>query len=179
MYYADFVDLGITPEQCTRGGLEIGPPVAEKAEKILNRRNEPKDVLTRKDLSFSGAKNELVFDCQKRQSKLRNGRKSYHFLPRHIKTPAHFWQICEIRVGARRLALLRKTTRQTVTTLSAPVNSPTMSFIPPTSPTATLSVSPKCSRHVRQVTKRMPCPWSIRRPNRAGEPSQTNLTPSV
>ncbi len=91
MYYADFVDLGITPEQCTRGGLEIGLPVAEKAEKILNRGNEPKDLLKRKELSFSGAKNELVFECKKRQSKLRNGRKLRHFLPRLIKTPAHFW----------------------------------------------------------------------------------------
>jgi hypothetical protein len=179
MYYANFVDWWITPEQGARRGLEIGSPVAEKAEKILNRGNEAKDLLKRKGLSFSGAQNELVFDCQKRQSKLRNGPKLRHFFPRLIKTPAHFWQVCGIRVRARRLALLRKATDQTVTTLSAPVNSPTMSFIPPTSPAATLPVSPKCSRHVRQATKRTPCPRSIRRPNRAGEPSQTNLTPSV
>ena len=138
--------------------VEISPPVAEKAEKILNRRNESKDLLKRKELQFSGAKNELVFECKKRQSKLRNSRKLRDFLPGLIETPAHFWQVCDIIVRARRRALLRKATHQTVTTLSAPVNSPTMSFIPPTSPTATLSVSPKCSRHVRQVTKRTPCP---------------------
>ncbi|MGB9485691.1 MAG: hypothetical protein WCD04_06225, partial [Terriglobia bacterium] len=84
MYYTNFVDLRIAPEQGTGRGLGIGPPVAEKAKKILNRRNEPKDLLKRKELSFSGAQNELVFDCQKRQSKLRNGRKSHHFLPRLI-----------------------------------------------------------------------------------------------
>jgi hypothetical protein len=41
---------------------------AEKAKKILNRRNEPKILLKRKDLHFSGAQNELVFECEKRQS---------------------------------------------------------------------------------------------------------------
>ena len=72
MYYANFVDLRITPEQGACRGLEIGPPVAEKAEKILNSGNEPKDLLKRKELSFSGAQNELVFECQKCPSKLRN-----------------------------------------------------------------------------------------------------------
>ena len=91
MYYADFVKLGITPEQGAWRGLEIGPLVTENAEKILNRGNEPKDLLKRKELSFSGAQNELVFEGQKCQSKLRNGRKLRHFLPRLIKTPAHFW----------------------------------------------------------------------------------------
>ena len=91
MSYASFVDWWITPEQGARRGLEIGPPVTEKAEKILNRGNEPKNLLKIKWLSFSEAQNELVFDCQKRQSKLRNGRKLRHFLPGLTKTPAHFW----------------------------------------------------------------------------------------
>ena len=50
MYYAEFVKLWVTPEQGAWRGLEIGPPVPEKAEKILNRGNEPKDLLKRKEL---------------------------------------------------------------------------------------------------------------------------------
>jgi len=50
MYYADFVKLGITPEQGAWRWLEIGPLVTENAEKILNRGNEPKDLLKRKEL---------------------------------------------------------------------------------------------------------------------------------
>jgi len=50
MYCADFVKLGITPEQGAWRGLEIGPLVTENAEKILNRGNEPKDLLKRKEL---------------------------------------------------------------------------------------------------------------------------------
>jgi hypothetical protein len=46
----NFVDIGITPEQGTGRGLGIGAPVAEKAEKILNRRNEAKNPLKRKEL---------------------------------------------------------------------------------------------------------------------------------
>jgi hypothetical protein len=67
--------------------VEIGPLVAEK---ILNRGNEPKNLLKRKWLSFSGAKNELVFECKKRQSKLRNGRKLSHFLASFIKNTSSF-----------------------------------------------------------------------------------------
>ena len=69
MYYADFVKLGITPEQGAWRGLEIGPLVTENAEKILNRGNEPKDLLKAKKLAFSGAENELVFQSQEPQTK--------------------------------------------------------------------------------------------------------------
>jgi hypothetical protein len=36
-----------------------GRKSAENAKKILNRGNEPKDLLKTKELAFSGAKNEL------------------------------------------------------------------------------------------------------------------------
>ena len=41
----------------------------ENRKKILNSGNEPKNVLNTKELSFSGAKNELVFEVQKTQNK--------------------------------------------------------------------------------------------------------------
>ena len=72
---------------------------------------------------------------------------------------------CEVgvaRSGPRRRGgfplFLVRGPAQTVTALPASVRSPAMSFIPPTSPTATLSVRPKCSRHVRQATSRTPWP---------------------
>jgi hypothetical protein len=40
----------------------------EKGKKILNSGNEPKNVLRTKDLAFSEAQNELVFECKKGQS---------------------------------------------------------------------------------------------------------------
>jgi hypothetical protein len=43
--------------------------LARKAKKILNRRNEPKDLLKTQELAFSGPQNELFFERQKRQSK--------------------------------------------------------------------------------------------------------------
>ena len=46
------------------------------AKKMLFRRNEPKVILKPKELAFSGAKNELLFECRKPQSKPRNGHKS-------------------------------------------------------------------------------------------------------
>jgi hypothetical protein len=45
----------------------------ENAKKILNRGNEPKDLLKTKELAFSGAKNELFFECHKGQPKPRIG----------------------------------------------------------------------------------------------------------
>jgi hypothetical protein len=42
---------------------------AQKAKKILNRRNEAKILLKLKELAFSGAQNKLVFECEKRQAK--------------------------------------------------------------------------------------------------------------
>jgi hypothetical protein len=42
---------------------------AENRKKILNSGNEPKNVLKTKELSFSGAKNELVFERKKGQTK--------------------------------------------------------------------------------------------------------------
>jgi len=46
-----------------------GGKCVEKRKKILNSGNEPKNVLTTKELAFSGAKNELVFQRKKGQSK--------------------------------------------------------------------------------------------------------------
>jgi hypothetical protein len=40
----------------------------ETARKILNRRNEPKDLLETHGLALSGPKNELVLACCDRQS---------------------------------------------------------------------------------------------------------------
>jgi hypothetical protein len=60
-----------------------GQKCVENREKILNRGNEPKNLLKAKELAFSGAKNELVFECKKAQTnrrmepkawKLENGR---------------------------------------------------------------------------------------------------------
>ena len=49
-----------------RGG---GGKCVEKRKKILNRGNEPNNVLNTKDLAFLGAKNELVFECKRTQIK--------------------------------------------------------------------------------------------------------------
>jgi hypothetical protein len=38
----------------------------ENTKKILNRRNEPKNMLKAQELAFSGAQNELVFERKKR-----------------------------------------------------------------------------------------------------------------
>jgi hypothetical protein len=56
------------------GGLKSagrGEEVGKNAKKILNRGNEAKDLLKTKELAFSGAKNELFPECNKRQSKRR------------------------------------------------------------------------------------------------------------
>jgi hypothetical protein len=54
------------PNQCpSRGGW------AQNGKKILNRRNEPKDMLKTRGLAFSEAKNELFFRSKKRHSKRR------------------------------------------------------------------------------------------------------------
>ena len=55
-----------------RGG---GGKCVENRKKILNRGNEPKNVLKAKELAFSGAKNELVFERKKAQSKRKMGPK--------------------------------------------------------------------------------------------------------
>jgi hypothetical protein len=47
--------------------------VGKNAKKILNRGNEPKDLLKTKELAFSDAKNELFPECHKPQSKRRIG----------------------------------------------------------------------------------------------------------
>jgi hypothetical protein len=46
-----------------------------KGKKILNRGNEPKDLLQAKELAVFGAKNELVFQCKRTQFELKNGAK--------------------------------------------------------------------------------------------------------
>jgi hypothetical protein len=55
-----------------RGG---GQKCVENREKILNRGNEAKNLLKAKELAFSGAKNELVFERKKAQSKRKMGPK--------------------------------------------------------------------------------------------------------
>jgi hypothetical protein len=42
------------------------------AKKILNRGNEAKNLLNKKDLAFSGAQNELFIECKKPRSKRKN-----------------------------------------------------------------------------------------------------------
>jgi hypothetical protein len=49
-----------------RGG---GQKCVENREKILNRGNEPKNLLKAKELALSGAENELVFEREKAQTK--------------------------------------------------------------------------------------------------------------
>jgi hypothetical protein len=50
---------------------------AGNRKKILNRGNEPKNVFKAKELAFLGAKNELVFQCPKTQSKRKIGANKY------------------------------------------------------------------------------------------------------
>ena len=61
-------------------GILNRPPgwgrLAQNPKKILNRRNEVKDLLKTRDLAFSGPENELLFECQKRQSKRKMGQDS-------------------------------------------------------------------------------------------------------
>ena len=54
-----------------------------------------------------------------------------------------------------------------------------MSFIPPTSPTATLLGQAKVLKTRAAGNQANTLAWSIFRPNSAGEPLQTNFTPSV
>ncbi len=42
------------------------------AKKILNRGNEPKDLLKKQDLAFSAPQNKLFFECKKPRSKRRS-----------------------------------------------------------------------------------------------------------
>jgi hypothetical protein len=44
----------------------------ENRKKILNSGNEPKNMLKTQELSFSGAKNELVFEGKRTQIKAKN-----------------------------------------------------------------------------------------------------------
>jgi hypothetical protein len=50
---------------------------AGSRKKILNRGNEPKNLFKAKELAFLGAKNELVFQCQKTQTKRKIGANKY------------------------------------------------------------------------------------------------------
>ena len=52
-----------------------GGKCVENGKKILNRGNEPKNVLKGKGLAFLGAKNELVFERKKAQTKRKMGPK--------------------------------------------------------------------------------------------------------
>jgi hypothetical protein len=53
-----------------------GGKCVENRKKILNRGNEPKNILIAKELAFSRGKNELVFERKKAQSKRKMGQKS-------------------------------------------------------------------------------------------------------
>jgi len=55
-----------------RGG---GGKYVQNRKKILNRGNEPKNILKAKELAFSGAQNELVLERKKAQSKRKMGPK--------------------------------------------------------------------------------------------------------
>ena len=55
---------------------EEGGNWAGSAKKMLFRRNEPKILLNLKELAFPGAKNELLLERRKPQSKPKNGHKS-------------------------------------------------------------------------------------------------------
>jgi hypothetical protein len=58
-------------QACKRAGKEVqnwpggGRKSAGNAKKILNRGNEPKDLLKTQGLAFLEAKNELFFECNK------------------------------------------------------------------------------------------------------------------
>ncbi|MGD0457614.1 MAG: hypothetical protein ABSC21_07695 [Terriglobia bacterium] len=52
----------------------------ENRKKILNSGNEPKNILKAKELAFSGAQNELVFERKKAQSKRKMGPKTRELL---------------------------------------------------------------------------------------------------
>src|SRR5271157_1895110 len=54
-----------------------GGKPAENAKKMLFRRNEPKTSLKRKELAFSGAQNELPFECKKCPSKRKSWPKTH------------------------------------------------------------------------------------------------------
>jgi hypothetical protein len=56
----------------TRNRAGGGAKRSGHAKKILNRGNKAKDLLKRQDLAFSGAKNELFFECRKPRSKRKN-----------------------------------------------------------------------------------------------------------
>jgi hypothetical protein len=45
----------------------------ENARKILNRGNEPKDLLKTQHLAFLGAENEPNFECRRSRSKRKSG----------------------------------------------------------------------------------------------------------
>jgi len=53
-----------------------GGKCVEKRKKILNSGNEPKNVLQTQELAVLGAKNELVFERKKGQSKRKMGPKT-------------------------------------------------------------------------------------------------------
>jgi hypothetical protein len=53
-----------------------GGELAQNTKKILNSGNEPKNVLKTRELSFSGAKNELLFEGKRTQIKAKNRAKN-------------------------------------------------------------------------------------------------------
>ena len=53
-------NVGTERAKGTRNRLGGGAKRSANAKKILNRGNEPKDLLKTKDLAFSGAQNELL-----------------------------------------------------------------------------------------------------------------------
>jgi|SRR5271157_2843387 len=67
--------MGNAATECAQGvrnrPLE-GGELARNTKKILNSGNEPKNVLTTKGLSFSGPKNELVFEGKRTEIKPKN-----------------------------------------------------------------------------------------------------------
>jgi hypothetical protein len=62
-----------------------GGKCVENRKKILNRGNEPKNILIAKELAFSGAKNELVFECKNAQTKRKMEPKTWKMETRNSK----------------------------------------------------------------------------------------------
>jgi len=71
--------MGNAATECAQGVLNRpleGGELARNTKKILNSGNEPKNVLKTQELSFSGAKNELVFEGERTQIEAENTAKN-------------------------------------------------------------------------------------------------------